>query len=174
MAAGRLFKQRRFYAAPITIASFQLSGPAMRYLLPIVLTALAAGVRAEVSHIDNDEFSRLLASGATVIDIRTEGEWKETGIVRGSRLMTFFDERGRADAPAWVEKLKSVARPDEAVVLICRTGNRTRVVAQFLDQQVGYRKVYNVRSGIYGWMKEKHPVVPAADALAACKSAGSC
>ena len=37
---------------------------------------------------------------AQVIDIRTQPEWEETGIVPGSKLLTYFDERGRAD-PAW-------------------------------------------------------------------------
>jgi rhodanese-related sulfurtransferase len=146
----------------------------MRHLLPILLCLLAATARAEVNHIDNEELARLIAAGTPVIDIRTEGEWKETGIVKDSRLLTFFDEKGRADAPAWLEKLKAIAKPDEPVVVICRTGNRTRVVAQFLDQQAGYKKVYNVKAGIYGWMKDNRPVTPAAPVLAACRSDGKC
>jgi len=146
----------------------------MRYLLAILLAVLASAARAEVSHIDNEELARLIAAGAPVIDIRTEGEWKETGIVGSSHLMTFFDEKGRADAPAWLEKLKTIAKSDQPVVLICRTGNRTRVVAQFLDQQAGYKKVYNVKAGIVGWMKDNRPVTPAAPVLAACRADGKC
>lgn len=145
----------------------------MRHLPLLLLGLLAVAARAEVSHIDNEEFARLLAARVPVIDIRTEGEWKETGIVGGSRPMTFFDEKGRVDAPAWLEKLKAVARPDEPVVVICRTGNRTRVVAQFLDQQGGYKKVYNVKNGIVGWLKDNRPVTPVAT-LAACPAGGKC
>lgn len=143
-------------------------------LLPLVAALAVSGAQAEVTHIDNEELARLMAAGVPVIDIRTEPEWKETGIVKGSRLMTFFDERGRADPPAWLAKLTPVARPDQPVILICRTGNRTGVLAKFLDEKVGYTKVYNVKHGIYGWLKEKRPVEPAAQTLAACKSAGSC
>lgn len=146
----------------------------MRRFAPLLLALLPALAAAEVSHIDNEELARLAAAGVPIIDIRTEPEWKETGIVAGSRLMTFFDERGRADPPAWLEKLKAVAKPGDPVVLICRTGNRTRLVAQFLDQQVGYKQVYNVKAGIHGWMREGRAVAPAAPVLAACQAGGKC
>lgn len=143
-------------------------------LAALAAALLAAGANAEVTHIDNEELARLMATGVPVIDIRTEPEWRETGIVKGSHLLTFFDERGRADPPAWLAKLQPIARPDQPVILICRTGNRTGVLAKFLDEKVGYAKVYNVKHGIYGWMKDKRPVEPAAATLAACKSAGRC
>jgi rhodanese-related sulfurtransferase len=146
----------------------------MRHLLAILLVVLASAACAEVGHIDNEELARLIAAGTPVIDIRTEGEWKETGIVKDSRLMTFFDEKGRVDAPVWLEKLKAIAKPDQPVVVICRTGNRTRVVAQFLDQQGGYKKVYNVKDGIVGWKKDNRPVAPAAPVLATCAGGGKC
>jgi rhodanese-related sulfurtransferase len=146
----------------------------MRYPFALMLALLALNARADVTHIDNEELARLMAAGVPVIDIRTEPEWKETGIVHGSRLMTFFDERGRADPPAWLAKLDGIAKPDQPVILICRTGNRTGVLAKFLDEKVGYRKVYNVRQGIHAWMRDKRPVEAAAQTLAACKTAGSC
>jgi rhodanese-related sulfurtransferase len=138
------------------------------------LATLSLSARAEFTNIDNDELARLMAAGVPVIDIRTEPEWKETGIVKGSRLMTFFDERGRADAPAFVEKLKAIAKPDEPVILICRSGNRTTTIAKFLGEQVGYKKVYNVRQGIKGWLREQRPVEPAAPTLAGCPAGGKC
>ena len=140
-------------------------------LLALLLSPLA---RADVVDIDNAELARLSAAGVPVIDIRTEGEWKETGIVPGSRLITLFDERGRADAPAWLEKVKGVARPDQPVIVICRSGNRTRVASQMLTQQAGYAKVYNVREGIRTWAKEGRPLVPATTAVAACPAGTKC
>ncbi len=148
--------------------------PAAASLLALAALSAASFAHAEVTHIDNEELARLMAAGVPVIDIRTEPEWRETGIVKGSHLLTFFDERGRADPPAWLAKLAPVARPDQPVILICRTGNRTGLLAKFLDEKVGYTKVYNVRHGIYGWLRDKRPVEPAAATLAACKSAGRC
>jgi rhodanese-related sulfurtransferase len=140
------------------------------------LAALLAplAVSAEVVNIDNAELARLSASGVAVIDIRTEPEWKESGVIPGSKLMTFFDEKGRADPPAWLEKVKAVVRPDQPVILICRSGNRTRAATQFLSQQAGYHTVYNATTGISSWAKEGRPMVPAASAVAGCAPGARC
>ncbi|MFZ2267987.1 MAG: rhodanese-like domain-containing protein [Azonexus sp.] len=147
----------------------------MRHLLLSCCLALASLLaHAEIVDIDNAELERLMKSGVPVIDIRTQPEWQETGIVSGSRLLTFFDEQGRHDAPAWLEKAKQVAKPNEPVIVICRSGNRTKAVSQFLTQQAGYAKVYNVKSGIKGWIGNGGAVVPATQSIAACRSAKTC
>ncbi len=138
----------------------------------LALSALAA--RAEVIDIDNAQLAQLMKSGVTVIDIRTKPEWEETGILPGSKLLTFFDERGKADPAAWLDKVKPLAKPGDPVVVICRSGNRTKPVSQFLSQQAGYAKVYNVKSGIKSWIADKGQVVPATQSIAACQAAKTC
>ena len=147
----------------------------MRSLFCAVFLLLASiAVRAEVIDVDNAEFARLMAAGVPVIDIRTVPEWEETGIVPNSRLLTFFDERGKADPAAWLEKAKGIAKPGDPVIVLCRSGNRTKAVSQFLSQQAGYAKVYNVKDGIKSWIKEGRPMAPAAQTLAACRAAKTC
>ena len=65
-----------------------------------LLLSLSTTVHADVTHIDNEKTSELLAEGIPLIDVRTESEWKQTGIVEGSHLLTFFDEKGR-DRRRW-------------------------------------------------------------------------
>lgn len=147
----------------------------MRSLFVAVFLLLASiAVRAEVIDVDNAEFARLMAAGVPVIDIRTVPEWEETGIVPNSRLLTFFDERGKADPAAWLEKAKGIAKAGDPVIVLCRSGNRTKAVSQFLSQQAGYAKVYNVKDGIKSWIKEGRPMAPAAQTLAACRAAKTC
>ncbi|WP_194266323.1 rhodanese-like domain-containing protein [Dechloromonas sp. H13] len=147
----------------------------MRHAILSCCLALAAlTARAEVIDIDNAELARLMKDGVTVIDIRTLPEWEETGILSGSKLLTFFDERGKADPAAWLEKVKPLAKPGDPVVVICRSGNRTKPVSQFLSQQAGYARVYNVKSGIKGWLKDNGAVVPATSSIAACRAAKTC
>jgi rhodanese-related sulfurtransferase len=134
----------------------------IKYFLASVLCLAALAVRAEVIDIDNAELARLKASGVPVIDIRTEGEWKDTGVIAGSRLLTFFDEKGNANPPQWLEKAKAVAKPDQPVILICRSGKRTKMATQFLSQQAGYKTVYNVSKGLNAWIGDGKPLVPAA------------
>ena len=143
-------------------------------IVTAVLCLVALGARAEVQNIDNAELAHLAASGVAMIDIRAEPEWKETGVIPGSRLLTFFDEKGRADPPAWLEKVKAVARPDQPVILICRSGNRTRAATQFLAQQAGYKTVYNATTGINSWAREGRSMVPATAAMAGCASGTRC
>ncbi len=147
----------------------------MRRLLVACCCGIAAfAARADIVDIDSAELAKLAASGVPVIDIRTRPEWEETGIVPGSHLLTFFDERGKADPATWLEHAKSIAKPGDPVIVICRSGNRTKALSQFLSQRAGYAKVYNVRNGIVAWGKEGRPVTSAAPALAACRAAKTC
>ncbi len=114
-------------------------------------------------NIDNSRLAAMLKGGTKIVDIRRPEEWKKTGVVKGSRLITLFDKQGKTNFN-FIEELTAFAKPDESVILICRTGNRTLVAAHYLTKQVGYQTVYNVKDGISRWIKDGNPV-------AAC---GSC
>lgn len=145
----------------------------MRRLLAVCCLA-AAVAHADVVDIDTAELARLNAAGVPVIDVRTAAEWEATGVVPGSRLITFFDGSGQADPAAWLEKARAVARPGEAVAIICRSGHRSKTASDFLSRQPGYGKVYNVRGGIVAWAREGRPLASPAPALAACRAAKTC
>ena len=135
---------------------------------------LASAADAEVFDIDNAELARLMAAGVPVIDIRTAGEWQQSGVVAGSKLITYVDEQGRVDVPAWLAKVQGVAKPDQPVIVICRSGNRTRAASQLLSQQAGYQRVYNVKDGMRSWVQEGRPVTPLASTLAQCPAGSRC
>ena len=133
-------------------------------LRPILLIAvLLAGVaqpRAQVVHVGSADLERLMADGVAVIDIRRPDEWKRTGIVEGTHPMTFFDAKGNYDVEAWMSKLMPVATGDRKVAIMCHSGGRSRPVSRFLHERMGYRRVYDVRDGIAGWIAAKRPTVP--------------
>jgi len=134
--------------------------------------ALAA--QAGVTNIDSAELARLAASGVAVVDIRTAGEWETTGVIAGSTLITYFDEKGRSDPPRWLDKVKAVA-PAQPVIVICRSGKRSSAATQFLAQQAGYTTVYNVERGLNAWLDEgRSTVAPATAALAVCARGARC
>lgn len=145
-----------------------------RFLLACCILIATSSARADIIDVDNAELASLASSGVPVIDIRTAPEWEETGIVPGSHPLTFFDERGNSDPAAWLEKVKTFAMPGNPVAVICRSGNRTKRVSQFLSQQAGYAKVYNVKGGIREWMKEGRPLAPVTPVLASCRKARTC
>ena len=126
-------------------------------ILPAAVLALlaAAPLRAEVVNVGNDELKEILKQGTPLIDLRTVGEWRQTGVVEGSQMIMLFDEQGRADPEKWAQQLEKVADPGKPIALICRTGK----AAQFLAQKYPGRKIYNVRDGITGWARGGQPVV---------------
>ncbi len=110
------------------------------------------------SNIDNAFLKDLIANGVTVVDIRRPEEWQQTGIVKGSKTITFFDHTGRIN-PNFLSEFTAIAKPDQPVALICRTGSRTQAASQAVAQQLGYKNVMNVTHGITGWIAERRPVV---------------
>lgn len=109
------------------------------------------------SNISNAKLKELLAEGVTLVDIRLKEEWQQTGIIKGSKTITFFDKTGRIN-PNFVPEFTALVKKDQPVALICRTGNRTKVASRAIAQQLGYKKVLNVTHGITGWIAEKRPV----------------
>lgn len=129
----------------------------LRILLLLCLLLSTLPLRAEVVDISSAELQSLVSRGVPVVDIRVAWEWRETGVVPGSRKMTFFDDRGGYDAGAWLASLSRVAGRGEPVILICHTGVRSRVIANWLSGGVGYSRVYNVTRGIDDWIRRGHP-----------------
>ena len=94
-----------------------------------------------------------------IIDIRTPAEWRETGIVKGSYTIMFFDEKGNFNVEIFLKQLDMVVKKDEPFALICRVGSRTGMVSEFLSERLGY-KVTNLKGGIMKMIHEGYKTVP--------------
>jgi len=101
---------------------------------------------------------KFLQKNIKVIDIRTPAEWRETGIVKGSYPIMFFDEQGNYDVPKFLKALDKVVKKDEQFALICRVGSRTGMVSDFLANKMGY-KVINLKGGIMKLFSEGYKPV---------------
>ncbi|MFT5396853.1 MAG: rhodanese-related sulfurtransferase [Gammaproteobacteria bacterium] len=119
-------------------------------LLVLLFTQIACA--AEVTEVDVKGLEKLIASGVTVIDVRTPGEWKQTGIVEGSIPIMFFDEKRQAHPQQWMQQASEFIDPNTSVAIICRTGSRSKAVGDFLVKQHKYQNVYNVTGGIKDWV----------------------
>lgn len=139
----------------------------MRCLIGLLFASLlTVTARAEIVNVDSEELQKLVDSGVPLIDVRTASEWRETGVIEGSYLLSFFDERGRFDANAWLEQLGRIIGPDQPFALICATGGRTFAISHFLDRQVGYDRIYHANHGIFDWLKRDKSVIPVGATLA--------
>ena len=90
-----------------------------------LLALSAVPLHAEVIDVDSAGLERLRAEGVAVIDVRRPEEWRKTGVIEGSHLLTFFDRKGRYDLEQWLPALAAIAESGEPVALICRSGNRS-------------------------------------------------
>jgi len=122
------------------------------------LLLLGASLFAEVTNVMvTPQFVN--SSNLKIIDIRTKGEWKETGIVKGSYTLTFFNEKGDYDIYSFLKSLDKIVEKDEKFALICRTGSRTGMVSNFLGNKLDYH-VVNLKGGLMKLMREGYRTQP--------------
>ncbi len=124
-------------------------------------TAMASvGMQIGVKNVSNTELETLQQRGVTLIDIRLPEEWQQTGVVKDSQLLTFFNANGSVN-PQFVSKATTMVAKGGEVAIICRTGNRSLAAADMLVKAGIYPRVYNVTQGITGWIGAGKPVTAA-------------
>ena len=122
----------------------------MKQSILLLLVFACFGLPAPCSAADYRNLpltNALLESGMTVVGIRTEPEWRETGVVPGSLLLTFFRPDRSYDLEDFVDKLGRHAVSDDEIALLCRSGNRSAKLAHLLAEY-GYTSIINITGGI--------------------------
>jgi rhodanese-related sulfurtransferase len=107
-----------------------------------------------------DALAASQAARLMLIDVRTPGEWQQTGVPLGaSRIDMNQPPAGFLEAVLKQTK----GNKNAPVALICRTGNRSTQMQGFLESQ-GFTHVFNVKEGMSGsgagpgWLKRALPV----------------
>ncbi len=114
---------------------------------------------AEIVEVNNDKIDKLIKVGVPLVDIRTKREWYETGVIDQSNLLTFFDKYGDSEVEEWITKFEKIAGRKDPVIIICRSGRRSRVVADYLVQNENYLIVYHATNGIKSWIESNNKIV---------------
>ena len=109
---------------------------------------------ADIVDVNNEQIKELSKINIPIVDIRRSSEWDQTGVVPKSILLTFFDKKGNYNFDEWYEKLRLKINEDKPIILICRTGRRTKVIAEMMDKKFD-NVIYNAKSGITSWIDEK-------------------
>ena len=126
----------------------------------IFIALIQSALMAEFKEVSVSELEGMMKQNVQIIDIRTPGEWKETGVIKGSHKIMFFDDRGKYDIDKWMAEFnKHVKDTNQPFVLVCRTASRTKMVGKFLDGQMGYKHVNDLKGGIMKWMRSDKEVV---------------
>ena len=123
----------------------------------LLLAPVCAGA-AEVTVAPAEAAAMAGAHSVTLVDIRTPGEWADTGIPSGARTVSWGQ-------PDFMQRMLDLVAGDRdaPLVLICRTGNRSaRAVAAL--REGGFTQVRHVAEGMAGgpngpgWLTRGLPV----------------
>jgi len=128
----------------------------MKYLITFLLL-LSPLLHAEYKLQPFSE--SLIQKHIPIVDIRTVGEWKESGIIKGAIPIQFFNEKGQYNIPEFLKALNAHVDTKKPFALICHTGSRTKMVAQFLSDELKYN-VIDIQGGMEAASKQHAPIVP--------------
>ena len=114
---------------------------------------------AEIYEVDNEKIKMLLENSVPLIDIRTEGEWHETGVIKSSYLLTFFDKDGNYDFKKWMIEVGEIADENGPVIIMCRSGRRSRIVSNMIIKENNEYLIYHATDGIKSWIESSNRTV---------------
>lgn len=109
------------------------------------MVVATSAVFAETQTIDAQKAFHAVRNGELIIlDIRSPGEWTETGVVQGAWPVTMHD-------PTFGSTLQDIFAkyPDRPIALICATGGRSNYVAGVLEEN-GISVVFDISEGMFG------------------------
>jgi rhodanese-related sulfurtransferase len=132
------------------------------FLMIVAIAGLVGLGSARAGAVDTaapEQVRALAAQGVKVIDIRRADEWRDTGVIPGSILLTAIDADGRL-VEGFPAAFSEAVKRDEPVIVICRSGNRSAVVSQLLSENGGYSHVINAAGGMRAWIDAGNPVTP--------------
>jgi rhodanese-related sulfurtransferase len=100
--------------------------------------------------IDVPAASQLIAKNQAlrILDVRTAEEYKE-GHLEGAVLVPVQEK-------AFVEEVKKSIKPDEPVLVYCRSGGRSAKAVAML-REAGYTKLQELKGGMIAWEEAKQP-----------------
>ena len=107
-------------------------------------------IRENYTEVSSKEAKELILKiNPIILDVRTYKEFK-SGHLKDASLLSLHIIQGQ---------MKEITRYRNRPVLVyCATGNRSTVASKLLLDN-GFKKVYNLRQGIKGWIKEGYEIV---------------
>ena len=131
----------------------------IRFYIKLIVCLLTVKFAfADVVDVNNEQILELSKTNIPIVDVRSSSEWDQTGVIPTSILLTFFDKEGNYDLDKWYEKLLLEIEEGEPIILICRSGNRSRIIAEMMDKEFD-NIIYNAKRGITSWIDEKLIIV---------------
>lgn len=104
---------------------------------------------------------KMQQKGALLIDVRTKVEFEESRAKNSINIPIFKDQNGkRVFNKVFLNEVYQASNKNlnKKILLICRSGSRTKVASNILAQQ-GFENIYNIQYGFqYDWLKVGLPI----------------
>lgn len=105
--------------------------------------------QGEIILVTPEEAKKLMQlENLQIVDVRTEKELK-TGMINGAENMIYEEN--------FQERIQTLDK-SQPVLVYCHSGRRSAKCAKIL-QEKGFEKIYDLKGGIKGWIKEGEPLV---------------
>ena len=127
-------------------------------IFTLLILSVPSILNAEVYNISPSEIKQLMEKNIPLIDVRREDEWKSTGIIDKSHLITFFDKDGKYNFQQFMQEISEIENIEKGLILFCRTGRRTTLIANTINKTGKHKNIYNTK-GVTAWSSEKKPLV---------------
>ena len=119
---------------------------------------LLAEARARLTRLDPGEAAAAVRDGALLIDIRSESQRAEDGVVPGSVFVARNVLEWRCD-PRGAHRDPRVADPERSVIVMCDEGFQSSLAAATL-QELGHDRATDLVGGFQAWRAAGLPVAP--------------
>ncbi len=129
----------------------------MRILL-IIFILSSKFVNADVIHIDNRELSNLIKKEIKIIDVRTQNEWKSTGIIKGSYLISLLNKNKKFIFEDWFEIFNNKFGRNKSIIFICASGVRSNYISHLVKKKEPDLIVFNLKKGINNWIRSGYKI----------------
>jgi rhodanese-related sulfurtransferase len=129
-------------------------------LLLLQVAVFAKAQMLYMADIDSVKAFEMQQEGVTLVDVRTIREYDAMHPKGAVNIPVYNEENGkRVFNEAFVYEIeKLLQNHDKPVILICRTGSRTKEAANILAKE-GFEEVYNITNGFANdWVKVQLPV----------------
>ena len=127
-------------------------------ILLVIFVLLTKFVNAEVIDIDNRELTNVLEKKINIIDVRTQNEWKSTGIIKGSFLRSLLNKNKKFIFEDWYKMFNNDFGRNKSIIFICASGVRSNYISHLVKKKKPDLIVYNLKRGINSWIRSGYNV----------------
>ena len=124
----------------------------------IIFILFSKFVNAEVIDINNKELSNLIEKEIKIIDVRTQNEWKSTGIIKGSFLVSLLNKNKKFIFEEWYAMFENNFSKKKSIIFICASGVRSNYISNLVKKKDPDLIVYNLKKGINNWIRSGYNI----------------